>query len=168
MTDAIMMKEENKLSKLLKDERGLTLVELLATVVILAIIAAIGVTAIGKVIQNAREDAGISNIQQAMNGAKLYYSTEAEATQGAGGTGKFTFTLEKVSEDGYIDIAKDTWDSTANVVFTVEDDGGLTMTVPKDSLKAGSKKSMALTNVTNDDILGLTREELWAKGISKP
>lgn len=61
-----------KLFKLLKkDERGLTLVELLAVIVILAIVGAIAFVAIGNVIENSKQDAHIANAQQLISAAKL-------------------------------------------------------------------------------------------------
>ena len=45
------------LQKRLNNEKGLTLVELLAVIVILGIIAAIAVPSIGGIIQNSREKA---------------------------------------------------------------------------------------------------------------
>ncbi|MGX7420617.1 type IV pilin protein [Carnobacterium gallinarum] len=156
MTEVLVLREENKVSRMLKDERGMTLVELLATVVILAIIAAIGVTAIGRVIQNTREDAGVANVQQAMNAAKLYQSTESKATGG-----KF-FTLKEILDGGYLEAAKGTWETPDTVVFTVETDGSLTLAVPANQLTAGNKKSQPIAaGTTNDDILSLTRADLW-------
>ncbi|WP_082795300.1 type II secretion system protein [Alkalihalobacillus trypoxylicola] len=58
--------------KRLKNERGLTLVELLAVVVILGIIAAIAVPSIGMIIENSKKDAAVSNAQQILNAAQLY------------------------------------------------------------------------------------------------
>ncbi|MEJ6527324.1 prepilin-type N-terminal cleavage/methylation domain-containing protein [Exiguobacterium sp. USCH10] len=59
-------------AKQLKDERGLTLVELLVVVVILGIIAAIAVVAIGGIIENSKEDALKSDAKQMVSAAKLY------------------------------------------------------------------------------------------------
>lgn len=47
-------------AKQMRDERGLTLIELLVVVVILGIIAAIAVVAIGGLIENSRKDAVVS------------------------------------------------------------------------------------------------------------
>ncbi|MCT4785232.1 prepilin-type N-terminal cleavage/methylation domain-containing protein [Exiguobacterium aestuarii] len=59
-------------AKQLKDERGLTLVELLVVVVILGIIAAIAVVAIGGIIENSKKDAMVADARQMISAAKLY------------------------------------------------------------------------------------------------
>lgn len=59
------------LSRLKKDQRGLTLVELLAVVVILAIVSAIAFVVIGKVIENSKKDAHIGNAQQVISAVKI-------------------------------------------------------------------------------------------------
>lgn len=66
---------ENVKKRLKKDERGLTLVELLAVVVILAIVAAIAFVIIGNVIANSKKDAHISNAQQIISSVKLAESS---------------------------------------------------------------------------------------------
>lgn len=81
-----------------KDQRGLTLVELLAVVVILAIVAAIAFVLIGNIIENSRKDAHISNAQQMISAAKLYEasgneingSVNIQALQSAGNLGPLT------------------------------------------------------------------------------
>ena len=67
-----------KMKQIMKDEEGLTLVELLAVVVIMAIIAGIAAVSISKVIQRSREDAQVVNVQQMMASANLYDIQEEE------------------------------------------------------------------------------------------
>jgi prepilin-type N-terminal cleavage/methylation domain-containing protein len=56
----------------LKSKKGVTLVELLAVIVILGIIAAIAVPAIGGLIDRQRENAAEASHQVVMNQAKTY------------------------------------------------------------------------------------------------
>ncbi|TCI65686.1 prepilin-type N-terminal cleavage/methylation domain-containing protein [Exiguobacterium sp. SH0S2] len=67
-------------AKQLKDERGLTLVELLVVVVILGIIAAIAVVAIGGIIENSKKDAMVADAKQMVSAAKLYVASNPNAT----------------------------------------------------------------------------------------
>lgn len=64
--------------KYLKNQKGLTLIELLAVIVILGIIAAIAVPAIGNVINNSKEEAALADAQQIIDAAKLYVASESE------------------------------------------------------------------------------------------
>ena len=57
--------------KILKNQKGLTLVELLAVIVILGIIAAIAVPAIANIIDNSRKDAQIANAEALYDSARL-------------------------------------------------------------------------------------------------
>lgn len=65
-----------KIKNRLKDQAGLTLIELLAVIVILGIIAAIAVPSIMNVINNSKEDAIKSDAIQVLNAAKLYVASE--------------------------------------------------------------------------------------------
>nr|WP_282020055.1 prepilin-type N-terminal cleavage/methylation domain-containing protein [Planomicrobium okeanokoites] len=60
------------LKKKLGNEKGMTLIELLAVIVILAIIAAIAIPAIGNIIENSRNGAVKADFQQAIAAANLY------------------------------------------------------------------------------------------------
>lgn len=66
--------------KRLKDQRGLTLVELLAVIVILGIVAAIAVPSIGGIISKSKDDALKSDAIQVLNAAKLYASSTTLST----------------------------------------------------------------------------------------
>ncbi|MED3796971.1 prepilin-type N-terminal cleavage/methylation domain-containing protein [Lysinibacillus capsici] len=62
-----------KNKKLLKNEKGLTLVELLAVIVILAIIAAIAVPAIGNIVNKSKDRAILAEASNILAGAKIAY-----------------------------------------------------------------------------------------------
>ena len=62
--------------KALKNEKGLTLVELLAVIVILGIIAAIAVPAVANIIDNSRKDAHVANAESLYNAARLAVVSE--------------------------------------------------------------------------------------------
>ncbi|MGG0738709.1 prepilin-type N-terminal cleavage/methylation domain-containing protein [Niallia taxi] len=74
------------LKKHIKNEKGLTLIELLAVIVILGIIAAIAIPSIANIIEKSRYDAIKADGIQVLNSAKLYISgngaksTEINAT----------------------------------------------------------------------------------------
>lgn len=65
--------------KQVNNQRGLTLVELLAVIVILGIIAAIAIPSIGKIIENTKIDSVKADAIQIINSAKIYYSETGEA-----------------------------------------------------------------------------------------
>ena len=60
-----------KMKHILKNEKGLTLIELLAVIVILAIVAAIAVPAIGNIIDNSRDKAILADASSVLSAAKL-------------------------------------------------------------------------------------------------
>ncbi|BAK18076.1 Tfp pilus assembly protein, major pilin PilA [Solibacillus silvestris StLB046] len=70
------------LKKRIKNEKGLSLVELLAVIVIMAIIAAIAIPAIGNIINTSRDKSQVSDALSIIAGAKL-----AHIENGCGDTG---------------------------------------------------------------------------------
>ncbi|ADH98955.1 pilus assembly FimT family protein [Salisediminibacterium selenitireducens] len=83
------------MKKWLKNQKGLTLVELLAVIVILGIIAAIAVPAIGNIIENSRKDAQIANAEALYDAARL-------AQAGDNISGDVTFIAVEENDDNYI------------------------------------------------------------------
>ena len=65
-----------KLGLKLKEQKGFTLIELLAVIVILGIIAAIAIPAIGNVINKSEDKAEVQDALQIINAAKLYVADE--------------------------------------------------------------------------------------------
>lgn len=119
--------------KRFKNERGLTLVELLAVVVILAIIAVIAFVLIGNVIDNSKKDAHIANAQQLIASAKLYEANgKAIETNGVGaGQLKAEGLLDKIidpwSKKEYSGIGAN--DLGTNGIVTKNSDGEYSVTL---------------------------------------
>lgn len=88
-------------SKAVKNEKGLTLIELLAVVVILAIIAAIAIPAIGGLIDNSKKDAHAANATQMINAAKLAVVGD-ETVRPDDGKEKY-ISLDWLQKNGYIE-----------------------------------------------------------------
>lgn len=85
-------------TKLLKNQKGLTLIELLAVIVILAIVAAIAVPAIGNIIENTRYNAAKADAVNVLNAANLYFTDE-------GSINAATVNVSKLKAGGYLDDA---------------------------------------------------------------
>jgi type IV pilus assembly protein PilA len=89
-----------KLGSKLKEQKGFTLIELLAVIVILGIIAAIAIPAIGNVINKSDKKAAAQEGVQIINAAKLYV-----ANNNVNATTEVTLTETEVGE--YLDHAED-------------------------------------------------------------
>ncbi|WP_427109724.1 prepilin-type N-terminal cleavage/methylation domain-containing protein [Lysinibacillus xylanilyticus] len=123
--------------KLLKNQKGLTLIELLAVIVILAIVAAIAIPAIGNIIDNSKFNGVKADAINVINAANLYYTDNPEV--------KDVVTVNKLKEDKYLDTAgKIPGTSTVSIQVPRE----LKAIVP-DAVKSFS---VTFNEVTIDDI----------------
>lgn len=86
------------MKKRIKNEKGLTLIELLAVIVILAVIAAIAIPAIGNIIANSKYNAVKSDALNILNAAQLHKMDEG---------GKKTVAIATFGTDGKVGEGKD-------------------------------------------------------------
>ena len=84
------------MKKRMKNEKGLTLIELLAVIVILAIIAAIAIPAIGNIITNSKYNAIKSDALNVLNAAQLHKMDH---------DGSESVTVETLKNTGYLESA---------------------------------------------------------------
>jgi type IV pilus assembly protein PilA len=113
------------LKKFLKNDKGLTLVELLAVIVILGIIAAIAVPSIGNIIEKSRADAVKAEGIQVLNAAKLYVAAE--------GNSKTTLKADDLKE--YLTENGDIWKKAYAVTVDADNKITLSGTGEKDSVE---------------------------------
>ncbi|MBA9025738.1 type II secretion system protein [Peribacillus huizhouensis] len=142
-----------RVKALMNNQKGLTLVELLAVIVILGIIAAIAVPSIGNIIDNSKKDAHIANAQQLISSAKLAVAANDDIVKNR----PVTVTYEQLEKAGYLADLTDPDDkgklySTAQVKIT-ETNGKYEYTVTL----IGSKRS-----ITNKKASELNRESVVA------
>jgi type IV pilus assembly protein PilA len=90
------------LKKRLKNQRGLTLVELLAVIVILGIISAIAVPSIGKIISNTEKDAKVAEAKQIISAARLYVASEDPGDTTLTNLAALTDYLDNVKDDTFV------------------------------------------------------------------
>ena len=88
--------------KMLKNQKGMTLVELLAVMVIIGIIAAISIPAIGGLLENSRKDSMIADATALQEAARLYVVSNESVIMENGGS------------PVVIELSSNTWDVKVN------------------------------------------------------
>ena len=78
------------------NQKGLTLVELLAVIVILGIIAAIAVPSIGNIIENTKYNAVKADAINALNASNVYFAENSNGTE---------VSIKTLTDDGYLENA---------------------------------------------------------------
>lgn len=147
------MGENSFMKKLLKkrlNQKGLTLIELLAVIVILAIVAAIAVPAIGNLIENSRYNAIKADGLNVLSAANLYFSENPD---------KSAVTVAELKTAKLLDTSGkilDTVGSTASTINkpTTGSSGALTLTTG--ALKFSGDKTVTFTSASVDNINGDT------------
>lgn len=90
------------------NKKGFTLVELLAVIVILAVVMLIGITAMGPIMANSRKSALKSDGIDLMNAAKTAYQAEALKTDPEfNSTQSVCMSLEWLKKEGYTENKQD-------------------------------------------------------------
>lgn len=136
----------------LKDQKGLTLIELLAVIVILAIIAAIAIPAIGNIIENSRYNAIKSDATNIMASADMYYADGNKPTGAA-------VTVSELKTGGYLDDAGSFEKDAANTTVsrTVAANGTTAAAASKINGKAEVGNVKLTLNATRQDVNKISR-----------
>lgn len=152
------------MKKMLKNAKGFTLVELLAVIVILGIIAAIAVPSIGNIIQTSREDAVIADAEQVLNAAEIYGASHKVST-GVLDVDSSTISDSSTPElADYVDLTNATaWTTKPTVSVTVTG-GDITYKVSGQAT-AGSKK-IKFTNATMSELTNASDSNSYTAGSS--
>ena len=142
------------LKKLIRNEKGLTLIELLAVIVILGIIAAIAIPSIGGLIDNSKKDAHVANAQQMINAAKIAVTADKSLIPSSGQSKNIT--LEQLEDNGYLETMKDpdngTYNKGGSFVKITNNDNKLSYSVKLINDKRGVQNSSTGDPVAEGDL----------------
>ncbi|GAB2491404.1 hypothetical protein GCM10008929_14470 [Alkalibacterium psychrotolerans] len=120
----------NKIKQMMNKEEGFTLVELLAVIVILGIIVAISIPAIGGVISNAQDNADSAEQDLIEEAARMWHISERD------GKGSVDVGVKTLIDGGYLENRGDDdlsggvkIDDSGNTT-TFEYNSGISVTAP--------------------------------------
>ena len=110
--------------KWIRNDRGITLIEVLAVIVILSIIASMAVLVIGDAIQKARRQAFVSNAYIMRNASTVYYKNKEFNHEPV----KDIVTYRELVESGFLDVIIDPdtgvkWEMDHSNAFVVFNEG---------------------------------------------
>ncbi|MYL50200.1 prepilin-type N-terminal cleavage/methylation domain-containing protein [Halobacillus litoralis] len=142
-----------KLREMLKNEKGFTLIELLAVIVILGIIAAIAVPAIGSLIASTEEDAHDANALSLLESARLAF-VSGDITEADSPVSADTLVTEGYLDGVPQDPETDAPYTTAQV--TINNNGDSNQVTYQVTLGADAGGNNYITNATKSELNGQT------------
>ncbi|WP_307068178.1 competence type IV pilus major pilin ComGC [Alkalibacillus filiformis] len=140
------------LKRMLKNQKGITLVELLAVIVILGIIALIAVPAIANVIEDSRYDSVKATAINIIEAGELYAVTNEEDS----------VTLSELEDEGYINISG--YDDSSDDISVSIDSSGSTI----DGILSDSNVAIQFTDATIQNINDTSASDLRNEDADSP